>query len=142
MAKGKRAGHTHSLKNVRPPTLVRQSSGERLLAQSELDQLQERRDTLMAQVDEIDSEILAYKKKRQGELLAELEGLGLNMPGARSAVGAGGEKKITRVRDTSKPCPICGELGHDGRKHRNDRSKFRAVGKSTDEEDDALPVDA
>ena len=29
-------------------------------------------------------------------------------------------KKITRQRDPNKPCPVCGEKGHDGRFHRKE----------------------
>jgi DNA repair exonuclease SbcCD ATPase subunit len=111
------------------------------LAQSELDQLEERRAKAAAQLDDIEGEILAYKKKRQGELLAELEGLGLSMPGAKSAVGAG-DKKITRQRDPNKPCPVCGETGHDARRHRSgsEAKKIHVAGQPAEEEDVPLPM--
>jgi DNA repair exonuclease SbcCD ATPase subunit len=109
------------------------------LAQSELDQLEEKRAKAAAQLEEIEREILAYKKKRQGELLAELDDLGLSMPGARSAATAG-EKKITRQRDPNKTCKICGQLGHDARAHRGDAKKLHVAGKPTDEEEVPLPI--
>lgn len=109
------------------------------MAQSELDQLEEKRAKAAAQLDEIEDEILAYKKKRQAELLAELEGLGLTMPGSRSAAAAA-EKKITRTRDLSKPCKVCGQTGHDARRHRNDIKKLHVAGTPTEEEDVPLPV--
>jgi DNA repair exonuclease SbcCD ATPase subunit len=116
MTKRHRPGKTHSLKDARHPVLVRQS-GERLVAQSELGQLQDKREHLIAQLDEIDSQIMTLKKKRQAELMAELEELGLSVPTSRTA----GEKKLQRQRDPSKPCPVCGELGHDARRHRKER---------------------
>ena len=139
MAKRNRAGHSHSLKNVRPPVLVRQSSGERLVAQSELDQLQEKRAKAAAQLEEIDAEILAFKKKRHGELLAEIQRLGLNVP-APIKLTAGDKKVITRQRDLSKPCKVCGQTGHDARRHRSDAKKLHVAGKPTDEEDVPLPM--
>jgi DNA repair exonuclease SbcCD ATPase subunit len=87
------------------------------VAHTELGQLQDKREHLLAQLDQIDSEILALKKKRQAELIAELEELGLSVPTPRSA----GEKKLQRQRDPAKPCPVCGEPGHDARRHRKER---------------------
>src|ERR1700704_5967937 len=116
MTKRNPPGRTHSLKDARHPVLVRQS-GERLVAQSELGQLQDKREHLIAQLDEINSEIMALKKKRQAELMAELEELGLTVPASRPV----GEKKLQRQRDPSKPCPVCGEIGHDARRHRKER---------------------
>jgi len=84
------------------------------VAQSELAQLQDKRENLIAQLDEIDSQIMALKKKRQAELMAELEQLGLGVPAAK----ASGERKLQRLRDPSKPCRVCGEVGHDARRHR------------------------
>jgi DNA repair exonuclease SbcCD ATPase subunit len=111
------------------------------VAQSELDQLEEKRARAATQLKEIESEILAYKKRRQGELLAELEGLGLSVPGAKSAAAAG-EKKITRTRDLSKPCKVCGETGHDARRHRSgsDAKKIHVAGTPAEEEDVPLPM--
>jgi len=116
------AGKTHSLKDARHPVLVRQS-GERLVAQSELGQLQDKRKHLIAQLDEIDGAIMALKKKRQAELMAELEELGLSAPTTRS----GGERKLQRQRDPSKPCPVCGEIGHDARRHRKERLALKSA---------------
>jgi hypothetical protein len=72
------------------PTLIR-NSGERILAQTELSQLQEKRDKLQAQVEELDEQILQLKTKRKDELLAELRELGLDtlVPGS----GASGTRK-------------------------------------------------
>ena len=85
------------------------------MAQSELDQLQEKRDKVAAQLDEIEGEILAYKKKRQGELMAELEGLGLNVPGANPRCQL---EKRRHPAARLKPCRVCGQTGHDARRHR------------------------
>jgi DNA repair exonuclease SbcCD ATPase subunit len=135
MAK-KKAAKTHSLKDAKHPVLVRKSTGERVMAQSELDQLQDKRDRISAQLEEVDAEILAYKKKRQAELMAELEGLGLSVPGAKSAAAAS-EKKATRQRDPNRPCPVCGETGHDARRHKGGR---KSAGRATEEEEVPLPV--
>jgi DNA repair exonuclease SbcCD ATPase subunit len=87
------------------------------VAQSELGQLQDKREHLIAQLDEIDRQIMILKKKRQAELMAELEELGLSVPASKSA----SDRKLQRQRDPSKPCPVCGELGHDARRHRRER---------------------
>lgn len=61
--------------------------------------------------------------------IAELNSLGFNYQLVEASVGGGGvpsrfkakakgKKAITRKRDPNKPCPVCGELGHDGRFHR------------------------
>jgi hypothetical protein len=77
------------------PTLIKQD-GERIVAQSELAQLQEKRDRLQDTLHELDSQILALKTKRKDELLAELEALGLDgVPVSRvkASTGEGGRKK-------------------------------------------------
>ena len=77
MVKSKRAGKMHSLKDARHPVLVKKN-GERIVAQTELGQLQEKRERIAAQLEEVDGEIVALKKKRHAELMAEIEELGLN----------------------------------------------------------------
>src|SRR5258708_5358892 len=119
MAKQRRAGKTHSLKDARHPVLVKKN-GERIVAQTELGQLHEKREKIVAQLDEIDGEILALKKKRQAELMAELNELGLD---ASASAKVSGGKKTARQRDPSKPCKVCGETGHDARRHRSDGKK-------------------
>jgi hypothetical protein len=118
MARPNRAGKMHSLKDARHPVLVKKN-GERIVAQTELGQLQEKRERIVAQLDEIDGEIVALKKKRHAELMAEIEELGLNAPPS----AASGSKKISRQRDPLKPCKVCGETGHDARRHRSDGKK-------------------
>ena len=47
---------------------------------------------------------------------------------AKLGVGVGGKRTgIKRPRDPNKKCPICGELGHDGRFHRSDKVKKKKV---------------
>ena len=88
------------LNTASTPTLVRQHTGERVVAQSELAQLQEKRDKMQADLHELDSQILVLKTKRKGELLAELEALGLDVvPAAKAkaaSTGDGGKKKGRR----------------------------------------------
>jgi SMC interacting uncharacterized protein involved in chromosome segregation len=67
------------LSQAKAPTLIK-ATGERIVAQSELTQLQEKRDKLAAQLQEIDAQILEHKNKRKEELLAELHDLGLDVP--------------------------------------------------------------
>src|SRR5688572_7543631 len=76
------------------PTLIKQD-GERIVAQSELAQLQEKREKLQAQLEELDGEILELKRKRKEELMAELKELGLDVPRVTTvaASGEGGKKK-------------------------------------------------
>lgn len=118
MANHNRAGKTHSLKDARHPVLIKKN-GDRIVAQTELGQLQEKRERIVDQLGEVDGEIVAFKKKRQAELMAELEELGLPLTGMKIS----GDKKITRHRDLSKPCKVCGQTGHDARRHRTDGTK-------------------
>ena len=67
------------LSQANAPTLIK-ATGERIVAQSELSQLQEKRDKLAAQLQEVDTQILEHKNKRKEELLAELHDLGLDVP--------------------------------------------------------------
>src|ERR1700704_4963712 len=103
MAKQRRAVKMHSLKDARHPVLVKKT-GERIVAQTEVRQLQEKRERIVAQLDEIDGEILALKKKRQAELMAELYELGLNVT---TSPKASADKKSPRQQDHSKPCRVC-----------------------------------
>ena len=84
------------------------------MAQSELGQLQDKREHLIAQLDEIDSQIMAVKKKRQAELMAELEELGLSVPTSRAGEGTDTVTRPSRVQ-------FAASLGHDARRHRKER---------------------
>lgn len=63
--------------------------------------------------------------------LADLNALGFdyslvegNQPAAPKKRGPKpGKSGITRKRDPNKPCPVCGEKGHDARRHRWDKDK-------------------
>jgi DNA repair exonuclease SbcCD ATPase subunit len=93
------------------------------VAHSELGRLQEKRESLVAQLDEIDSEILSLKKKRHAELMAEIHELGLIAP---ATVKVAGDKKITRQRNPSKVCPVCEfktNPPHDSRAHKSQKTK-------------------
>jgi hypothetical protein len=68
------------LSQAKAPTLIRQDGGERIVAQSELAQLQDKREDLQRELDKIDGQILELKNKRKDELLAELRELGLDVP--------------------------------------------------------------
>jgi hypothetical protein len=87
MAKKPKKVH-HGLADDKRPIVLTKSSGERIVAQSELAQLQEKRDRLQADLHELDSQILALKTKRKDELLAELEALGLDVVPAAKARAA------------------------------------------------------
>jgi hypothetical protein len=75
--------------------ILNKQSGEKLMAMSELDQLEDRRRTLAGELEQVEAKILEVKKRRRDELLAELEGLGLDIPAARvrTATSASGEGK-------------------------------------------------
>lgn len=47
---------------------------------SELEKLQNQRDELVRQIDDLDARILVLKQQRKDELLAELKALGLDNP--------------------------------------------------------------
>lgn len=68
------------------------------MAQSELSQLQEKRDKLQTQLEELDGEILELKNKRKAELLAELKELGLDMPRVTAASSASDGKRKGRPK--------------------------------------------
>jgi DNA repair exonuclease SbcCD ATPase subunit len=85
----------------------------------DLAQLVERKARLQEQMNEIDTKIYEHKKVRQAELLAELKELGLEDKSERRASATG----ITRQRDPNKPCPVCGETGHDARRHKGEPKK-------------------
>jgi hypothetical protein len=81
------------LSQAKAPTLIRQS-GERVMAQSELAQLQDKRENVKRELDKLDADILALKNKRKDELLAELQALGLDVPKmTATSTGDGGKKK-------------------------------------------------
>ena len=99
------------------PTLIK-PDGARIVAQSELSQLQEKRENLQNQLEEIDSQILELKNKRKAELLAELKELGLDVVPKGTASASTGESKKKGKKTLNKPCRICGFLTtpyHDAR---------------------------
>lgn len=78
--------------------------------QDQLDNLEEKRRGLQAQLDEVEGKMNELKKKRAEELYAELKELGLEAPK---------RGRVQRQRDPEKPCPICNIKGHDARAHRS-----------------------
>jgi hypothetical protein len=82
------------LGQAKAPTLIKQN-GDRIVAQSELTQLQDKREEVQRQLDKLEADILELKNRRKEELLAELKELGLDMPrvSAASSSGDGGKRK-------------------------------------------------
>lgn len=74
------------------PTLIK-PNGERIVAQSELAQLQEKRDKVQADLDDLDRQLLELKKRRKEELLAELDALGLDVTPRSTSSEPSGKKK-------------------------------------------------
>lgn len=89
------------------------------LSKLSLSELQAKREELAGQIRVIDETIDRKKTERAKELMDELRSLGIN-PSLPVSKPTKAERKITRPRDPNKPCPVCGELGHDGRKHRKE----------------------
>jgi hypothetical protein len=83
----------HGLANDNRPAVLIRSTGERVMAQSELAQLQDKREKLQAQLNELDDEILAMKNKRKEELMAELKELGLDLPRLSPSSNGDGKRK-------------------------------------------------
>jgi DNA repair exonuclease SbcCD ATPase subunit len=82
-------------------------------------ELQAKREELADKIRVIDETIDTKKTERAKELMDELRSLGISpSPSVFNPTKA--KSKITRSRDPNKPCPVCGELGHDGRKHRQE----------------------
>lgn len=86
------------LSQAKAPTLIRQSGGERVMAQSELSQLQDKREDVQRQLDKLDADILELKNKRKEELLAELKELGLDVPRVSAASSSGDGKRKGRPK--------------------------------------------
>jgi hypothetical protein len=95
MAKQPKRKIHHGLADDKRPIVLTKPSGERIVAQTELAQLQEKREKLAAQLEELDGQILELKKKRHEELMAELHALGLDIPktAARTKSGPSGNGK-------------------------------------------------
>lgn len=68
------------------------------MAQSELAQLQDKREQLQGELDKIDADILTLKNKRKEELLAELKELGLDVPRVAAASSSGNGKRKGRPK--------------------------------------------
>jgi hypothetical protein len=78
--------------------ILNKQSGEKIMAMSELDQLEDKRRGLAAQLEEIETQMLELKKKRREELLAELEGLGLDMAKVKTKGASEGGKQRGRPK--------------------------------------------
>jgi DNA repair exonuclease SbcCD ATPase subunit len=61
-------------------------------------------------------EELREKRKEAAAALADIDRQIAALTGEKAAKTA-----IKRQRDPNKPCKVCGELGHDARKHRGDK---------------------
>lgn len=91
MSSNKPAKSNPGLSQASVPILNRQN-GDRLMAMTELDQLEEKRRKLQSQLDEVESQVLALKTRRREELLEELRALGLDEVPEVGGNGAGGRK--------------------------------------------------
>lgn len=106
------------LSQAKAPTLIK-PNGDRIVAQSELTQLQQKREQIQSQLEEVDTQILELKNKRKEELLEELKALGLDVvPKTTASASSGDNKKKGTKKTLDKPCKICGFLTepyHDAR---------------------------
>jgi hypothetical protein len=126
----------HGLADDNRTIVLTKSSGERIVAQSELAQLQEKRDRLQADLHELDSQILALKTRRKDELLAELEALGLDVvPNAKTKSASTGDGKRRGRREGFKMSE------QQKQKMREGREKARAARESKIAEPE-LPMNA
>jgi hypothetical protein len=99
------------------PTLIR-NTGERILAESVVEQIRRKREEL----EELSRNRIAELLESRKTIDAELKELGyIDMP--RTAKPAG-DKAIKRTRDPKSLCPICNIPGHDKRQHRNHQEAF------------------
>ena len=57
------------------------------MAQSEIDQLKDKRDKLASDLEDLDAQILDLKKKRYAELQAEMESLGMHSVPSPATLG-------------------------------------------------------
>jgi hypothetical protein len=79
--------------------ILNKQNGEKIMAMSELDQLEEKRRTLAKQLEEVEGQMLELKKKRREELLAELQALGLDeLPRVKTKAAADGSKHRGRPK--------------------------------------------
>lgn len=85
MAQSPKKRIRHGLADDKRPIVLNKQDGSRLVAQTELAQLQDKREKLQAQLEEFDDQILELKNRRKEELLAELKSLGLDVVPATKA---------------------------------------------------------
>lgn len=89
-------------------------------------------------IRQMEAELETLKKGRIKELLSQREAIDKELrqlghgtreivPKMEAEKPAKAPKKITRKRDPNKPCPICGETGHDARRHRGDKKRAQAA---------------
>jgi hypothetical protein len=105
------------MKFVREPILVRKTeAGETEMTPiPELERLNAKRVELVNEIGELDVKIMALKKERAQQLMAEYKALGLDE--VPFPLKSAGKPKATRRSKLDKPCSYCGEKGHDARKH-------------------------
>lgn len=84
----------------------------------ELSALQKERERHVKDIEKIDAKIEELTAARRQELLDELKALGWK---------ATGKTGTRRQRDPNKPCPVCGEVGHDARRHRGEKKKKKTA---------------
>jgi hypothetical protein len=83
----------------------------------------------MSKADEYLKQIDTLDKLKQAAI-DELKGIIAEATEKLTRLGITEEPRktgIKRPRDPNKPCPICGEKGHDGRFHRSDKAKKKKV---------------
>lgn len=81
----------------------------------------ERIQKLQEQIEEAKNaalEELREKRKTAQQALADVEKEISDLTGTKTS-----KSGIRRMRDPNKPCPICGQTGHDGRFHRGQSKK-------------------
>ncbi len=106
---------------VKPrPQLVKRT-GERVMPKTDVQKFLEEEQERSARKQEMIDAILMDRDEKMKEYDDQLKLLGYKeMPAPKG--------KGTRQRDPNKPCPVCGELGHDARKHRADNLKKKKTG--------------
>lgn len=78
---------------------------------------------LEAQLADTRATAIKELRVRKAELAAELKKVDQKI----TALGGSGKAKsrAKRKQDPNKKCPVCGEVGHDGRKHAGDSKKVK-----------------
>lgn len=108
MAKSKKA------KAFNPKPRLMKGGRQVMSAIEKIQRLQEQ----MAEVKAQAIEELKEKRKTAAQALADIDQEIASLTGSKAA-----KSGITRQRDPNKPCPVCGEKGHDARRHRGESRK-------------------